>query len=227
MTAAPASEVVRQTPSPGRQHCLRDSGSEDWAAGGRGGRSNGREQREGLEVDPEATQSEERKDCYMERPDQVKGNVVVDIGEAVGQDLEMEPRTEQCPSREKEDGYRGETVAKEEDVQGGGADPPRGCSKEGEYPGGSRRTAEEGETAEKTEEIEFNRSPPVAASTETRQDIMSSPIAPTAQIIEMQGLLRRWASGGLGGLACEVRARSTEEQPSHPDQEVSRGRSMR
>ena len=227
MTAAPASEVVRETPSPGRQHCLRDSGSEDWAAEGTGGRSNGREQWEGLEVNPETTQIEVQEDCYMERPDQVKGNVVVDIGDAVGQDLEKESRTKQSLSREKEDGYRGETVAKEEDVQGGGADSPRGCSREGGYPGRSRRTAEEGETAEKTEEIEFNRSPPVAASTETRQDAMSSPLTPTAQIIGMQGLLRRWASGGMGGLACEVRARSAEEQPSQPDQEVSRGRSMR
>ena len=120
-TAAPASEVVRETPSPGRQHCLRKSGSEDWAAEGRGGRSNGREQREGLEVNPEATQSEVQKICHMERPEQVQGNVVVDTGEAVGQDLEKESGTKQSPSREKKDGYRGETVAKEEDVQGGGA----------------------------------------------------------------------------------------------------------
>ena len=84
MTAAPASEVVRETPSPGRQHCLRESGSEDWAAEGTGGRSNGREQWEGLEVNPETTQTEVQEDCYMERPDQVKGNVVVDIGRRCG-----------------------------------------------------------------------------------------------------------------------------------------------
>ena len=229
-TATPASEAVRETPSPGRQHCLRKSGSEDWAAEGRGGRSNGQEQREGLEVNPEATQSDVPKICHMERPEQVQDNVVVDTGEAVGQDLEKKSGTKQSPSREKKDGYRGETVAKEEDVQGGeagGADPPRACSREGEYPGRGRRTAEEGETVEETKEDEFNRPPPVAASTGTRQDVTSNPIAPTAPIIGMQGLLRRWASGGVRGLACEVRVRSTEEQPSHPDQEVSRGRSMR
>ena len=84
-----------------------------------------------------------------------------------------------------------------------------------------------GKIAEETEEIEFDRSPPAAASTGTGPDAMSIPLTPTAQIIRMQGLLRRWASGGMGGLAREVRARSVEEQPSQPDQEVSRGRSMR
>ena len=148
----------------------------------------------------------------------------------MGQDLEKKSGPKQSPSREKKNGYRGETVAKEEDVQGGeagGADPPRGCSREGEYPGRGGRTAEEGEASEETKEDEFNRPPPAAASTETRQDVTSSSIAPTAPIIGMQSLLQRWASGGVRGLACEVRVRSTEEQPRPPDQEVSRGWSMR
>ena len=70
MTATPTSEAVRETPSPGRQHCLRKSGSEVWEAEVRGGRSDGREQREGLEVNPEATQSKVHKICHMERPEQ-------------------------------------------------------------------------------------------------------------------------------------------------------------
>ena len=207
---APTSEAARKTPSPGRQLCLRKSSSEVWETKGRGGRSDGREQRQGLEVNPEATQSEVHKIGHMERSEEVKDKVVVDTREAVGQDLE------------KKNGYRGETAAKEEEVQGGeagGADPPREGSKEGEYPGRGCRTAEEGETSEETKKDEFHRPPLVAATTDH--------IAPTAQIIGMQGLLRRWASGGVHGLACEVRVRSTEEQPRPPDQEMTRGRSMR
>ena len=158
----------------------------------------------------------------MERSEEAKDKVVVDTREAVGQDIEKKSRTKQSLSSETKNGYRGETDAKEEEVQGGeagGADPPREWSKEGEYPGRGHRTAEEGETSEETKKDEFHRPPLVAAPTD--------PIAPTAQIIGMQGLLRRWASEGVHGLACEVRVRSTEEQPRPPDQEMSRGRSMR
>ena len=102
----------------------------------------------------------------MERSEQAQDNVVVDTREAVGQDLEKKSGKKQSPSREKKNGYRGETVAKEEEVQGGeagGADPPRGCSKEGEYPGRGCRTAEEGETSEETKKDEFHRPPLVDA----------------------------------------------------------------
>ena len=227
-TAAPVSEVVRETPSSDRQHCLRDSGSSELAAKETaGGRSDGREQWESLEVDPETTENQEQENCHMEGPDQVKGDFVVNLGDTVGQNLEEKSRTEQSPSGKKEDGHGGETVAKEEDVQGGGADSPRGWPRAEGPPGRSRRTAEEGETAEKTEKIEFTRSPPAVASAEARQDAVSSPLTSSAQIVGMRSLLQRWASGGTGGLDCEVRPRSAEEQPSQPDQGVSRGWSMR
>ena len=228
ITATPVSEV-REKPSPGRQHCLRDSGSDEWAAEEpAGGRSNGREQWESLEVDLETTKVEVQENCLMEGPDRVKAGVIVNVGDAVGQDLEKESRKEQSPSRKEEDnGHRGETVSKEEDVQGGETDSPRGCPREGGSPGRSRRTTEEGEADEKAEEIEVNRPPPAAASTGTGQDMASSSLTPSARIICMQGLLRQRASGEVEGPAREVRARSAEEQPSQPDQEVSRGLSMR
>ena len=226
-TATPVSEV-REEPSPGRQHCLRDSGSDDWAAEEpAGGRSNGREQWESLEVDLETTKVEVQENRLMEGPDRVEADVIVDVGDAVGQDLEKESRKEQSPSREEKDGHRGETVSKEKDVQGGEADSPRGCPREGGSPGRSRRTTEEGKTDEKAEEIEVNRPPPAAASTGTGQGMASSSPTPSARIVCMPCLLRQRASGEVEGPAREVRARSAEEQPSQPDQEVSRGLSLR
>ena len=243
---------LRESPSPGRRHCLRDSGSDEWAAEeSAGGRSNGQERRESLDVDLETTKTEVQEKCFMEGQNRDKVGVIVDVGDAVGQDLEKESRKEQSPSRKEknghrgetvsteEDGHRGETVSKEEDVQrgetvsreedvqGGETDSPRGCPREGGSPGRSGRTTEEGEADQKAEEIEVNRPPPAAASTGTGEDMAASSLTPSARIICMQGLLRQRTSGQVEGSAREVRARSAEEQPSQPDQEVSRGLSMR
>ena len=54
-----------------------------------------------------------------------------------------------------------------------------------------------------------------------------APPHPLPRIVCMPCLLRQRASGEVEGPAREVRARSAEEQPSQPDQEVSRGLSLR
>ena len=178
---APTSEAARKTPRPGRQLCLRKSGSGVWETEGRGGRADEREQRQGLEVNPEATQSKVYKIGHMERSEEAEDKVVVNTREAAGQDLEKKSSTRQSPSRETKNGYRGEAAAKGEEGQGGeegGPDPPREWSKEGEYPGRGRRAAEEGETSEEAKKDKFHRPPPVAAPTDL--------ITPTGQTIGMK-----------------------------------------
>ena len=96
-TATPVSEV-REEPSPGRQRCLRDSGSDDWAGEEpAGGRSNERERWESLEVDLEKTKVEVKENRLMERPDRVEADAIINVGDTVGQDLEKESRKEQRP----------------------------------------------------------------------------------------------------------------------------------
>ena len=64
-TATPVSEV-REELSPGRQRCLRNLGSDDWAAEEpAGGQSNGREQWESLEVDLETTKVKVQENRLM------------------------------------------------------------------------------------------------------------------------------------------------------------------
>ena len=221
-TTVPMTERAGRSPNPGRQYCLRKSDSEVWEAEQRGGRADGPEQREGLEVNLEATQGEEQEVCHMEGRGPDQDTVGVDTEVAVGQDCEEKSGTKQSPSTKKEISSRGEKGAQEEDVSEGetaGADSARGCSGEGEYPRRGGRTAEEGEIVEETKADEFNR--PSAAVTP------SGASTPTAPIIGVQDLLRKWAEGGVHGLACEVRVRSAEEPPRPLDQEMSRGRSMR
>ena len=226
-TATPVSEV-RKEPSPGRQQCLRDSGSDDWAGEElAGGRSNERERWKSLEVDLEKTTVEVKEDRLMERQGRADADTIIDVGDIVDKDLEKEPRKEQSPSRKEKDGYGGETVSKGKDVRGGRADSPGGCPREGGSPGRSRRTAEERKTDEKAEEIKVDRSPSAAASTEPGQNMASNSPTLSARIVCMQCLLRQRAPGEVEGPAHEARARSAEEQPSELDQEISRGLSLR
>ena len=226
-TATPVSEV-REEASPGRQRCLRDSGSDDWAGEElAGGRSDERERWESLEVDLEKTKVEVKENRLMERPDRADSDTIINVGDTVDKDTEKDSRKEQSPSREEKDGHGGETDSKEKDVRGREADSPGGCPGEGGSPGGSRRTTEEGKTDEKAEEIKIDRSPSVAAATEPGQDMASNSPTPSARIVCVPCLLRQRASGEVEGPAREVRARSAEEQPSEPDQEISRGLSLR
>ena len=218
----PVTDRAGRSPNSGRQYCLRKSDSEVWEAGLRGGLADGTEQREGLEVNLETTQDEEQEVCHMEGRGPDQDTVGGDTEVAVGQDLEEKSGTKQSPSTKEEISPRGEEGAQEEDVSEGetaGADSARGGSGEGEYPRRDGRAAEEGEIVEEAEADEFNR-PSTAITTSQASN-------PTAPIIGVQDLLRKWVEDGVHGLACEVRVRSAEAPPRPLDQEMSRGKSMR
>ena len=176
----------------------------------------------GLEVNLETTQDEEQEVCHMEGRGPDQDTVGVDTEVAVGQDLEEKSGTKQSPSTKEDISPGGEEGAQEEDVSEGetaGADSARGGSGEGEYPRRDGRAAEEGEIVEEAEADEFNR-PSTAITTSQASN-------PTAPIIGVQDLLRKWVEDGVHGLACEVRVRSAEAPPRPLDQEMSRGKSMR
>ena len=223
-TTAPTSEGARRSP-PGRQDCLRKSDSGVWEAEQRGYRTDGPEHRERLEINLETTQGEqgeEQEVCHMEGRGH-QDTVAVDIKVAVGQDCEEKSGTKQSPDTKEEIGYRGVDGAKEEDVSEeatAGADSERGRPGEGGYPEREGGAAEEGEIVEEAKEDELHR--PSVALTTSGVDI------PTAPILGVQDLLRKWVEEGVHGLACEVRVRSTAEGPPPPrDQELSRGGSLR
>ena len=225
---------VREEASPGRQRCLRDSGSDDWAGEELAGcRSDEQERWESLEVDLEKTKVEVKENRLMERPDRADSDTIINVGDTVDKDTEKDSRKEQGPGGEEKDGHRGETDSKEKDVRGREAESPGGggCPGEGGSAGDSRRTTEEGKNVEEAEAIKIDRSPSLAAATERGQDIQASTSpAPSSRIICVPCLLRQRASGEVEGPVREDRARSHgshENQPREPDQEISRGLSLR
>ena len=217
----PVTDRAGRSPNSGRHYCPRKSDSGVWEAELRGGLADGTEQREGLEVNLETTQDEEQEVRHMEgrRPDQ--DTVGGDAEVAVGQDLEEKSGTKRSPSTKEEISPRGDEGAQEEDVsEGEAAGAGSGRSGEGECPKRESRAAEEGEIVEEAEADDANR-PSTALTTSQASN-------PTAPIIGVQDLLRKWVEDGVHGIACEVRVRSAEAPPPRPlDQEVSRGKSMR
>ena len=214
-----------RSPNSGRPHWPRKSDSGAWEAELRGGLANGTGQGEGLEVDLETTQDEEQEVCHMEERRLDQDTVGGDAEVAVEQDLEEKSGTKRIPSTKEEIGPRKDEGAQEEDVSEGGY--PKRESRaaeegegEGECPKRESRAAEEGEIVEEAETDDATR-PSTAPNTAQVNN-------PSAPIIGVQDLLRKWAEDGVHGIACEVRVRSAETPPPRPlDQEVSRGKSMR
>ena len=177
-----------------------------------------------MEVDLETTQDEEQEVCHMEERRLDQDTVGGDAEVAVEQDLEEKSGTKRIPSTKEETGPRKDEGAQEEDVSEGGY-PKREsrAAEEGEGEGEcskrENRAAEEGEIVEEAEMDDATR-PSTAPNTAQVNN-------PSAPIIGVQDLLRKWAEDGVHGIACEVRVRSAETPPRPLDQEVSRGKSMR
>ena len=222
---------VREEASPGQQRCLRDSGSDDRMGEELAGcRSDEQERWESLEIDLEETKVEVKENRLMERPDRADSDTIINVGDTVDKDTEKDSREEQSPIGEEKDGHRRETDSKEKDVRGRGAESPEGggCPGGGGSPGESRRPTEEGKNDEEAEAIKIDRSPSLAAATEHGQDIQASTSpTPPSRIVCVPCLLRQRASGEVEGPVREGRARSHENHPSEPDQEISRGLSLR
>ena len=219
---------VREEASPGRQRCLRDSGSNDRTGEEpASGRSDEQDRWESPEIDLEETEAEVKENRLMERPDRANSDTIINVGDIVDKDTEEDSRKKSSPSGDEKDDHRGETDSKEKDVRGREEDSPGGCPGEGGSPGDSRGTTEEGKIAEEAEAIKIDRSPSLAAAPEPGQDMASNSSTPSARIVCVPCLLRQRASGEVEGPVREDRARSAEEQPSEPDQEISRGLSLR
>ena len=223
---------VREEASPGRQRCLRCSGSGDRTGEEPAGRRSDEQERwESLEIDLEEATVEVKENRIMERPDRADSVTIVNVGDIVDKDTEKDSREESSPIGEEEKaGRRGETDFREKDGRGREADSPGGgeCPGEGGSPGESRRTTEEGKNDEEAETIKINRSPSLAAATERGQDIQASDSpTPSSRIICVPCLLRQRTHGEVEGPVREGRARSHENQPNEPDQEISRGLSLR
>ena len=228
---------VREEASPRRQRCLRCSGSDDRTGEAPAGRqSNEQERWESLETDLEEAKVEVKENRIMEGPDHADSVTIVNVGDIVDKDTEKDSREESIPIGEEKAGRGGETDFKEKvgrgreaDFEEGGEVPGGGeCPGEGGSPGESRRTTEEGKNDEEAETIKINRSPSLTAATECGQNIQASASpTPSSRIVCAPCLLRQRAHGEVEGPVREGRARSHENQPSEPDQEISRGLSLR